>query len=527
MKMIKIGPIRERFHGMKAGSIILGLILLCCSSPLMGQGLTQDVQVLTLDEALDIALNRSYSIQNLQQYVIGAERNLWAAKAGYRTNIRSTLSSPAYDEGFRLVEVVGENAVAKQYGSFQVRGTLDITQPMPWIPLGGGDLIFRSEAYQLNSWTPSLTNPDIDLKSNKFYTSLSVIFNKPLFTINNVALELKQAELNYERQTKYFKREELNLVYSVTSSFFQLYRLSQQFEINQEKVARQEEIYQTTKNKFDAGLIAEVDAMQAEVDLIQYKNDLKTSEGRMKEQEAAFKQLIGLPLHPRVKVITELELKPVQVNVEEAVRLALQNRSEIVEQQIDIENQKINIRQTDAQVSIKGSLMGYYTLAGFSDPTLAYGAATADLIRSSWEVLKQTPNRGFTFNLEIPIFDWGRNRAQVEAAEATLTRNELELDNLYITIEREVRDVVRQVYEAYDRVEMLAKSKEVSERSFEISLQRFANGDITSTDLARATDQLNTAKLSYLSAYHDYKVALADLKRKTLYDFEKGRSLVE
>jgi outer membrane protein TolC len=485
------------------------------------------MMVLTLNESLEIALDQSYSIKSLRQSMIWAERNLWAAKAGYRTNIQTSLYAPTYDEGFKLVEVVEGTPVAKQFGSFQVRGVLDIIQPMPWLPLGGGNLTFRSEAYQLDSWTPSTLDPNTDLKSNQFYTSLSAILHKPLFTINTLALNLKQAELSYERQSRVFKRSELDLVYQVTASFFRLYRLSEQYQINMENVERQEEIYQTTKKKFEAGLIAEVDAMQAEVDLIQYQNELKSSESRLKEQEAAFKQLIGMPLDADVKVITELELAPIYIDVDKAIGLALQNRSEIVEKEIDIENRRINIREINARVSVKGNLMGYYNFSGFSDPMLPFGTPTGDLAQSSWDVLKRTPNRGVTFELEVPIWDWGKNRAEVDAERANLQREELTLDDLNVTIEREVRDVVRTVYEAFDRVQMLAKSKEVGEKSFDISMQRFDNGDITSTELARASDQLNTAKLSYLSAYNEYKLALADLKRKTLYDFENDRSLVE
>ena len=501
-------------------------VVICCLTGVSSAG-AQDALVLTLDDAIGIALKDSYSIQALQQGMTWADRNLWAAKAGYRTNIQMDLYTPVYDEGFRLVEVVGGNPVAKQFGSYQMRGVLDVIQPMPWLPLGGGSLTFRSEAYRLNSWTPSTADPEVDLKSNKFYTSLSAIINKPLFTINNLALNLKQAELSYERQARVFKRSELDLVYQVTESFFRLYRLSEQHAINTEKVERQEEIYRTTKNKFDAGLIAEVDAMQAEVDLIQYQNEMKTSEGRLTAQDAAFKQLVGLPLDAPVEVATEMEVKPVAIDAERAVGLALQNRSEIVEKQIDIENRGITIREIDARVSVKGNLMGYYDFAGFSDPTLPYGTPTTDLFTSSWEVLKKTPNRGVTFTLEVPVWDWGKNRAEVQAETANLRRDELALADLHVTIEREVRDVVRTVYETFDRVRMLAKSVEVGEKSFDISMQRFANGDITSTELARASDQLNTAKLSYLTAYNEYKLALADLRRKTLYDFERDRSLVE
>ncbi|OVE78898.1 hypothetical protein BVY01_04240 [bacterium I07] len=505
----------------------LPLLLMLFSTQIAESQNKDEPIVLSLAQSIDVALNKSYSIMALQQSNLWAERNLWAARAGYRTNASSSIYAPIYNEGFRLIEVVDGNPVPKQFGDFRVRGVLDINQPMPWLPFGGGTLTFRSEAYQMNSWTPSLFDPDTDLKSNQFYTSLSLRMTKPLFTINQLALNLKQAELSYERQYRIFKRSELDLVYQVTAAFFHLYRNKQELMINQEKVQRQESIYGTTKNKFEAGLIAEVDAMQAEVDLIQYKNELKASEAQLLQQKALFKQLVGLDLDQAMDVVVDLELKPVYIDVEKAVALGLANRSEIAESRIDIENNKISIQEIDAFVSIRGNLTGYYDLAGFSDPTILYGASTSDLFQSSWEVLKKTPNRGITFELEVPIWDWGRNKAQVDAAKANLKRAELGLDDLYVTIEREVTDVVRSVYQAFDRVQMLEKSKIVSEKSFDISLQRFANGDITSVELAFDNERLNTAKISFLSAYIEYQLALADLKRKTLFDFENNRSLVE
>ena len=503
----------------------LAVLLLLASVSSLAQD--QDTLRLSLQQSLNIALDKSYDIQVLRQSNISAERNLWAAKAAYRTNVTSSIYAPIYDEGFKLIEVADGNPVAKKYGDYRIRGVLDINQPMPWLPLGGGTLTFRSEGYQIQSWTPSGLDPNEDIKSKQFYTSLSVRLNKPLFTINTLALNLKQAELSFERQDRVFKRSELDLVYQVTSAFYRLHQRTETHRINQEKVARQEKIYLTTTNKFKAGLIAEVEAMQAEVDLLQYRNDAKSSEGALKEEEASFKQLLNLPLDAPVALLTDLNPKPIYVDVDKAVALALENRSEIVEQLIDIEQQKISIRQVDAEVAIKGSLSAYYDFSGFSRADLPYSSSTKDLFESSWEVLRDTPNRGVTFELEVPIFDWGKNRAQVQSAKANLIKEELALDNLKVTIRREVEDVVRSVQESFDRVQILTKSSEVSQRSFDISLQRFANGDITSTELDRASEKLNTAKLSYLSAYMEYQLALADLKRKTLYDFENKQSLVE
>jgi outer membrane protein TolC len=488
---------------------------------------TRAVTRLTLEQSVGIALDKSTSVKQLKESLFSAEQSLWAAKAGYRTYVQSTLYLPAYDEGFKLVETVQGNPVAKKYGSLEVHGLIDVVQPMPWIPWGGGDMTLRSEGYQLNSWTPSPDDPNALLKSNQFYTSMSMILTKPLFTINETKLGLKRAELAYERESFTFKRSELDLVFQVTSAFYQVYSRGEILSIARDKVSRQEDIYETTKNKFTAGLIAEVDAMQAEVDLIQCRNDFKQAEADFKETEAGFKQLIGIPLDDPVELEAVLEPLPVVVDEAEAVSLALKNRSELGEKAVDIAGQEISIEETDARVSIKGNLKGYYNFAGFSDPDLPWGSRTGDLFRSSWESLRKTPNRGVTFELDIPLWDWGRNRAEVEAAQAGLRQQRLALEDLKITIEREVRDAVRNVSQSWDRVQMLIRSRKVGERSFEISLARFANGDITSVELARASDQLNQAKLSYLAAYIEYQTALADIRRKTLYDFEKKEPLVK
>lgn len=486
-----------------------------------------DALELTLDRAIEIALTDSYRIRTLRENLRWAERNLWAARAGFRTYARSSFYMPVYDEGTRLIEVAEGNPVAKDFRSLQVRGVLDLVQPLPWIPWGGGELTFRSEAYQLNSWTPAPYDPDVELRSNKFYTSLRMIVEKPLFTINNLQLNLRRALLSFDRQTRVFKRSELDLVYQVTQSFYQLYRTAEEVRISREQLERQESIFATTEAKFRAGLIAEVDAMQAEVEVIQSRNQLEQAEGAFQERAAALKQLIGLPLDAALRVYDEMDPASVSVDPERAVAIALRQRSELAEKQIDISERQISIEQVDARSSIKGNLRAYYDFSGYSDPDLVWGTSTDALFESSWEEAARTPNRGVTFELEVPVWDWGQNDAQVEAERARLRQDELELEDLRRGIELEVRDVVRRLRETWSRVAMLRKSTDVSRRSFEINLQRFENGDITSTELARASEQLSQSNLAYLAAFIEYKLALADLRRKTLYDFQAGASLVE
>jgi len=114
----------------------------------------------------------------------------------------------------------------------------------------------------------------------------------------------------------------------------------------------------------------------------------------------------------------------------------------------------------------------------------------------------------------------------VAAARVALQRQELGRDNLRRNIVRQVKAALATLDAATRRLDVLQRSLGVAERSFDISQQRFEAGDITSEALASDRDRLVLARRNLLDALVAYRVAVADLRRQTLYDFAVGRSLV-
>jgi outer membrane protein TolC len=86
---------------------------------------------------------------------------------------------------------------------------------------------------------------------------------------------------------------------------------------------------------------------------------------------------------------------------------------------------------------------------------------------------------------------------------------------------------VRSVAEAKNRLEIHEKNQQVAQRSYEISRLRFENGDITSQELGVEQERLATTQINYLNAFISYQLAVADLKRKTLWDFQNNRSYLK
>ena len=174
-----------------------------------------------------------------------------------------------------------------------------------------------------------------------------------------------------------------------------------------------------------------------------------------------------------------------------------------------------------------GSPPVFVDITGVSDPLLLT-SNVGDLIESSWRDMGNRPkNKGVIVSAQIPLWDSGVNGNQVAEAESDLSEALLTLEEEKKTVQREVQAVITTVNESLGRLQVLQRSEEIAQKSYDISKARFENGDITSQALALDRDRLTDAKTDYLDAYIQYQLAVADLKRKTLWDFENNRSLVE
>lgn len=480
-------------------------------------------RVITLQEAIDYALQKSYSVKSLGMSLKAAQQNLQARKNARKLNAHLYLDLPRLTEQLLAVEMANDLPAYTTRGTLRVASTLNINQPLPTngiITLSS--ILFHDD---VSIFRQSMST---ELKRRDFFTSVSFRFRQPLFGLNTLKLGLEQARLSYESTSGRIKRTELNVVYQVTEAFYDLYRATRALEIARQELEQQQNVYDLATKKFQAELIPEVEWLQTEVDLAQSRNRIFTVERVLHRQEDVFKQTIGMPLAEKVAVQADIVFKPFEIDLSRALEHGMKYRSELRERVIDRRLNEIDLKYVDARSQFKIEFSAYLDLTGVSDPTLPYGLAPDERFRSSWSDLKNRPdNRGALFTVSMPLWDSGVNAAEVLAAQADLEQSDLALADVLVTVEREIKDVVARVLEAQNRLQVLAKSQKVAERSNEISLARFDNGDITSQELALDRDRLTRARSTYLDAYFDYQTALADLKRKTLYDFEKNQSLVE
>ena len=238
---------------------------------------------LKLNQAIELALEQGFNARMQRLELIQAQQNVLAQKGRFRTHIDLDMLAPNFDESVSPVDREGETSYYQTNGNLRWQSQLSITQPLPT----NGSISLVNRVYQ-NRQSVYLENEDRYLKDKRVQTTFALEFNQPLFVPNELKLGLERANLQNERAQRQYTRTELDVVYNVTQSFYNLYRATRALEIAREEQKQQEDAYDLAQRKFEAGLIPEVEALQMEVDLAQSRNRAYAAEGNLSQGRRSF-----------------------------------------------------------------------------------------------------------------------------------------------------------------------------------------------------------------------------------------------
>jgi outer membrane protein TolC len=284
-------------------------------------------------------------------------------------------------------------------------------------------------------------------------------------------------------------------------------------EIAQEDMKNNEESYEIISNKVEGGLLALEELYQAEVNLATSHSGVFTAELNLANSLDQFKVLIGLPLDTTLMIAAEIVADTIPVNQELAINHALDHRMELREREIDLEQANFDLIVAKSTNEFAGSVTASFGVQG-----------NAEEFSNLFETPTNTPAIGLTFN--IPLFDWGERKSEIRAAEASLQSTQISYDMERTDIEQNVRSVVRSLKNLENQIVIQRKTVENAELAYDINLERYRNGDLTSLDLGMYQNQLSESKLALTNAIIDYKIELLNLKIQTLYDFEKQMPII-
>jgi len=474
-------------------------ILLTGALAAMGT-VSQAQSLLTIDRSMDIAVENSPDMKQTELSLVRSQERLNAQKARLKSQFSITLDPFEYEKTNRFDQQTSEWFVNESASS---GGTFAINQRI--LPTDGQLMLVNRFSYDY-SYTESAFAAEPTSKT--FNNRLYLQFTQPIFTYNRTKMETETLELEYESSLIRYLLMRLTLERNVAQEFYSVYSNQMSLEIAKEDLKNNEESYAIIKNKVDGGLLALEELYQAEVNLATSRSGVYNAELNLEDSKDQFKVLIGLPLDTSFLVAAEILADTVPVNQELAISHALANRMELRERQIDLENANFDLIVAKATNEFAGSVTASFGVQGNDEQ-----------FSNLFDTPTNTPAIGITFN--IPIFDWGERKSEIRAAQASLESTQISYDVERKDIVMNIRSVVRSLKNLENQITIQRISVENAQLAYDINLERYRNGDLTSLDLGMYQNQLSESKLSLTNAIINYKIELLNLKIQTLYDFEK------
>ncbi len=381
------------------------------------------------------------------------------------------------------------------------------------IGLTGGDISLNSNLAMLNNFLPE-TDTTAAFTATEYTTTLiNVELRQPLVRYNPYKWERRIEPMLYNEAKKIYLEAMEEVSTTATNHFFNLLIAQIEERIATINEANYDTLFKIAQGRYELGRIAENELLQLELQYLTAGADVKNAELQFKDQVFKFKSFLRIQDDVSIELIEPSNFTPFKVNPAKALQEARYNSSEA----LSFNRQLVQAESLVAEAKYDGrfdaELYAVYGLSNFESNFQALTNRPQDV---------QTVELGIT----VPILDWGVAKGRLKMAESNQEIVRTNVEQQQIDFDQKVFLLVAQFNMQYDQLIIAAKSDTVGQKRYDITKARYLIGKISITDLNIAQTEADNSKKSYFNTLWRYWRYYYDIRRTTLYDFERDMPIM-
>jgi outer membrane protein TolC len=356
-------------------------------------------------------------------------------------------------------------------------------------------------------------------KINDFYydystwngTVVNVRLDQPILNFNELRWNKKTEPLRYEESKRSYVEEMEFVSQQAVDRFFTVLDAQINLQIAQLNLANNDTIYKIEQGRYNIGTTPKDKLLQAELQLLRSRQAVTSARINLQNSKLDLRSYIGLKNNEEFELVLPEEIPTLNVTVDEALQRARDNRADFIafeRRKIEADREVAEARGQRFQINLSAS----YGLNNSGDQL--------DQVYNE-PLSQQRINVGFN----VPVLDWGRNRARMRTAMANQKLNDYVIAQDEIIFEQEIITNVAQFEVLLSQIDITKKSDEVAQERYLVSQNRYLIGKIDITNLNIALDEKDAAKRSYVGALRSFWSSYYGLRRLTLYDFSRNELL--
>ncbi len=344
-------------------------------------------------------------------------------------------------------------------------------------------------------------------------TPLNISVSQPIFTYNSLKWNKEIQDLSSIKFTAEFAEEMEMVSILITQKFFDLYIAQMNVKNAEFNVANGDTLLQLSKGRYSVGKIAENDLLQSELGLLNAQNELEYAKLDFKRALEELKLEMGFNSDTEIEITPPASFPQIKIITDTAIKEALENRPKLTElklQKLEADSYLAKVKSDNSFNATIGASFGYNQSAGE--------------INSAYKSLLDQET--FDISIQIPIYQFGKGTQEIESALENQRSVNQSLDKQLKNFELDVKYQALKFDLLQNQLILASKADTIAAKRFDVAKNRYIIGKIELNSLFIAQNEKDNAFKNYIQTMRNYWVAYFELRRITLFDFEKNRKIL-
>lgn len=476
---------------------------------LSGQSQNEVVKQLTLEDAIEMAKQQSPNALLAKHEFRADYWRYKSFKASYLPSLVLRGYVPSYEKSINKYQQK-EGDIFRLTNINNVSAGLSLNQK---IGLTGGDISLNSNLAMINNFIPS-TDSTAEFTTTEYTTTLiNVALRQPLVSYNKYKWDRRIEPMLYNEAKKIYLESMEEVSLEATNHFFNLLLAQIEERIALINEANYDTLYKIAQGRYELGKIAENELLQLELQYLRAGADVKSVALQVDDQMFKFKSFLRIQDDIAIRLIEPSNIKPFTILAPKALQEARYNSSEALSFNRQLVEAESMVAEAKYDGRFDAELYAVYGLSNFESNFRALSVKPQDV---------QTVELGIT----VPILDWGVAKGRLKMAESNQEIVRTNVEQQQLDFDQKVFLLVAQFNMQYDQLIIAAKSDTVGQKRYDITKARYLIGKISITDLNIAQTEADNSKKSYFNTLWRYWRYYYDIRRTTLYDFERDMPIM-
>ncbi len=327
------------------------------------------------------------------------------------------------------------------------------------------------------------------------FTFSQAIFNRDVFlarkTQTDVRLQARQLTSS----------DKIDLAANVSKAFYDILATTQQIRVSTANILRIERSLKDARSQYDAGVADKIDYKRATITLNNSKAAKRSNEELLKAKIEYLKSLMGYPQAAALNIAFD------SMQMERELFLDTLQQPQYTSR---IEYQLLETRKRLLQYNLKYNRWSYL-------PTVsANGAYNLNFQNNNFGKLytNNYPNSFAALTLSFPIFQGGKRKANLQAAELELVRNDLDIISLKNSINAGYAQALASYKSNFETYLALKENLALAREVYDVIQLQYRSGIKTYLEVITSETDLRTTEINYYAAMYQLLTSKIDVQRE-------------